>query len=107
MCRLNSDCRQPLVCIAALCHVQCVETRDCPAGQRCVVTSDGNVCQLQSESHCVRNSDCISPLVCARDLACRYPCKLDDDCLPMQVCTKSGVCADLNELDSNGDLPAR
>src|SRR4051812_31179986 len=36
-CVLNSDCDSPLVCVFGECHVQCLTSVDCAAGQACVV----------------------------------------------------------------------
>jgi hypothetical protein len=105
-CVLASDCQSPLVCTAGRCHVQCVESRDCDFGQRCVQMGTSSVCQLQVEAHCTYNSDCASPLVCAVDLQCRNQCQADRDCTKGQVCTPiSKVCAEPSEVDSNNELP--
>ena len=45
-CSLPSDCNNPLICALGACHTACNESRDCPTGQRCLVTSAGSVCQL-------------------------------------------------------------
>ncbi|HLK93507.1 MAG TPA: hypothetical protein VKZ18_26690 [Polyangia bacterium] len=102
-CALNSDCASGLICTFGLCHSACVVNSDCPSSptqQLCVKTStpgnDGgtvNVCQLPFESKCVYNSDCKSPLVCARDEQCRNQCQTTVDCISPQVCTSSNVCA--------------
>ena len=78
---------------------------DCPAPQLCVKSeakgdagsaADAgtiNVCQLPAELKCVYNSNCTSPLICARDQQCRNQCVMDVDCVSPQVCTGSKVCA--------------
>ncbi len=107
-CALNSDCAAGLICTFGLCHGACVPNAangDCPAPQLCVKSSgiaDGggslNVCQLPAELTCVYNSDCKTPLVCARDEQCRNQCQTDVDCVPGQVCTDSKVCALTSQL---------
>ena len=106
-CALNSDCATGLVCTFGLCHTACVPNAangDCPTPQLCVksnaVGDDGgidggsiNICQLPAELTCVYNSDCKTPLVCARDEQCRNQCHANVDCVSPQVCTDSKVCA--------------
>ncbi|HEX3904625.1 MAG TPA: hypothetical protein VH853_17445 [Polyangia bacterium] len=103
-CALNSDCAAGLTCTFGLCHSACVVNGDCPTGQLCVktgVVGDAgtvNVCQLPKELNCVYNSDCKSPLVCARDEQCRNECESSVDCVSPQVCTNSKVCALTSQL---------
>jgi hypothetical protein len=112
-CTLNSDCAGALVCVFGLCHAQCAAVKDCPANQRCVQLGGGDagpttrICQLEQESHCVHNSDCLALLVCAPDQQCRNQCQANRDCIAGQVCRGSspldggpgyGVCVDPNEL---------
>ena len=100
-CNLNSQCDQPLVCTFQKCHAACAADKDCPTGQLCVKTTAagvdggvaGTVCQLPAEIKCVYNSQCMLPLVCARDEQCRNQCQTSVDCVMGQVCTTSGVCA--------------
>jgi hypothetical protein len=99
-CTLNSQCAQPLVCTFAICHSACAVSTDCPTGELCVKSgavgaeAPGiNVCQLPAETKCVYNSECDSPLVCARDEQCRNQCQTNVDCVAPQVCTTSKVCA--------------
>jgi len=104
-CQLNSDCNSPLVCSMGVCHSACVETRDCPAGQSCVKTSTGSVCQLPAEADC-RTVQCLGGLVCAVDYRCRTPCQSAANCNTGQVCV-SGVCADTTDVDTGGNLPQK
>jgi hypothetical protein len=103
-CALNSDCAAGLTCTFGLCHSACVVNGDCPTGQLCVksgaVGDAGsiNVCQLPTELTCVYNSNCKSPLVCARDEQCRNQCQANVDCVSPQVCTDSKVCALTSQL---------
>jgi hypothetical protein len=98
-CTLNSDCNNPLVCIFALCHQACQESRDCPQNEACVKQNGNGVCQLPSEANCVPNgAACEGTLVCGQDDKCRAPCASLSDCLADQQCTK-GVCYDPGELD--------
>ena len=82
-CALNSDCAAGLTCTFGLCHSACVINGDCPTGQLCAEIGARcgdagrslNVCQLPTEVTCVYNSNCTSPLVCARDEQCRNQCQ--------------------------------
>ena len=103
-CSLNSDCNEPLVCTFGKCHAACVETRDCLAGQSCVNTAQGGVCQSATEALCDGSTGCAGGLVCAVDNRCRAACSVDSNCRPGQKCT-AGVCADTGELDPTGQLP--
>jgi hypothetical protein len=103
-CVLDSDCPNQLVCINRFCHEQCAEGRDCAAGESCIDVMAVKICQLLSESHCVFNSECVLPLVCAIDQQCRNQCMLDRDCGGTAVCAKSKVCAPPELLDASGDL---
>jgi hypothetical protein len=107
-CTLNSDCNNPLACSFGRCHVQCVVTTDCPAGQRCLKGAMGNVCQLPEEQKCGLNSQCPAGLACAKDLACRNECLEDRDCgSKTQKCVlPDRVCAEPSELDGTGHLTA-
>src|ERR1041384_4941461 len=102
-CTLNSDCNGGLVCSFGLCHQECEQTTDCPAGQRCVQTDSANVCQLNDESQCHFNTDCSDPLICAIDRQCRNQCQGDKDCLDGQTCADH-VCAEPREVDDDGGL---
>jgi hypothetical protein len=87
-CSLNSDCNSPLVCVFGLCHAACAQSRDCPAGERCVSSSSGtNVCQLPAESTCSKSSPCATGLVCGMGMQCRNSCKSKGDCkVPGDLC---------------------
>jgi len=65
-CDLTSDCEAPLVCRLERCRKECVTSRDCGLGLRCIIAPpDGlGVCQLPEETTCMLDSDCIQPLVC-------------------------------------------
>lgn len=104
VCKFTSECDAPLVCIYGICHTQCEQTRDCPPDQRCIMADSGNICLLAVESHCTHNSDCLEPLVCAKNGTCRNQCMANRDCAGGQICAKSQVCADPSELDATGDL---
>jgi hypothetical protein len=104
VCLVNSECNNPLSCSFGRCHSACTETRDCPTGLRCVVFDKDqgiNICQLpDDENTCKYNTDCKSPLVCARDLKCRAQCRSDRDCTKNQKClSPDNVCADPDEID--------
>jgi hypothetical protein len=79
-CALNSDCSSPLVCGQGYCVGQCVTSRDCAAGQDCIILPTGKVCQALEKKKCIYNSDC-DPLFCAIDQQCRNQCQTDVDCV--------------------------
>jgi hypothetical protein len=107
-CSVNSDCNNPLSCTFGSCHEACAKSTDCPTGQTCVkgpinpaTMMPANVCQLPADKTCAYNSDCMSPLVCARDLHCRNQCQTDVDCISGQMCAAGDkVCADPPDLMS-------
>ncbi len=103
-CTLNSDCNSPLVCTMGRCHQGCRETRDCPAGQSCVMVQGAGVCQLQSEADCT-STECASGLVCAVDQRCHSGCVSETNCSQGQLCV-NGVCADSLQL-VDGVLPPK
>jgi len=101
-CLVNTDCNSPLVCAFRRCHNQCMTTRDCPVGTRCVASDRPfHVCQLAEEKECVYNSSCPKGQVCGVDHQCRDQCQGDSDCLAEQKCI-SGTCADFSELRDGG-----
>lgn len=102
-CVRASDCSGALVCIQGFCVQQCVESKDCPAGQRCIPATGGNSCQPPERSTCTYTSDCTIPLVCGLDQVCRPQCQSDVDCPRGQFCTvASKLCADPT-IDTNYD----
>jgi hypothetical protein len=111
-CSVNSECAKGLVCTFGLCHIQCLVSTDCQAGQLCVKSGSGaaggaavNVCQLPQETPCVYNSQC-TPLICARDEMCRNQCVTSADCISPQICTDSKVCALPTQLaQGTNDVP--
>jgi hypothetical protein len=101
MCVRASDCTGKLVCVQNFCVQQCVQSKDCSSGERCIVATGGNSCQPPEKAACTYNSDCTIPLVCGVDLQCRNQCQTDVDCTTGQVCTSvSKLCAD-PAIDSN------
>jgi hypothetical protein len=103
-CKLNSDCDSSLVCTFGFCHTACKETKDCPAGERCVSSKDGQVCQLTKEATCTYPTGCLGPLKCAVDSECRNQCTTDGECISGQICATGGYCAEHTEVDSSGNL---
>jgi hypothetical protein len=103
-CLVNSDCSSPLVCAFEACHAECVSSRDCEAGARCVAAARPyKVCQLEEERACARTADCAEGLVCGVDGECRDQCLTENDCVESQLCV-SGTCADREELDEDMQL---
>jgi hypothetical protein len=97
-CSLNSDCNDPLVCIFALCHQACNETRDCSPGELCVKLNGNGVCELPQEVSCTGGQSCQQGLTCSNQ-QCRTSCKnASSDCLANQVCN-GGACYDPTEID--------
>jgi hypothetical protein len=95
-CTLNSDCVSPLICSMGTCHQACRETRDCLAGQSCVMVEAAGVCQLQSEADCT-SRECGSGFVCAVDKRCRSGCVSEANCSQGQLCVNS-LCEDPPQL---------
>src|SRR5690606_25843860 len=105
-CRLNSDCEGGLICAYGVCREECRTSEDCEGG-RCVLDARKvHFCQPAQAAACEFNSDCLDPLVCARDATCRNQCASDRDCVAGQVCS-SATCAEPDELDADGKLPER
>jgi hypothetical protein len=85
-----------------------MRSSDCDSNERCVKSVDKSgapkfVCQLPAEAACAFNTDCAVPLVCAVDMQCRNECLVEADCVRAQRCIH-GVCADEEEVTTDGDL---
>lgn len=117
-CEVNSDCSAPLVCVIGACRRQCVDSRDCGAGLRCLVIDPdlGGGCQIDEESQCTLNSDCARSgdglnLVCQTG-TCTTPCREDRDCARGATCSTddAGVLGCFEETTElcvyNTDCPA-
>lgn len=88
-CEINSDCATPLVCVIGHCRRQCVDSRDCGAGLRCLVAPEsavGGGCQLEHERECALTSQCTTGLVCQNG-TCTTRCATDRDCVEGATCT--------------------
>ncbi len=96
-CRINSDCKTPLVCAFERCHVECKESRDCSAGARCVPAGEVSVCQLEEDRRCSSTDDCSGDLVCGADGECRGQCATASECPDSQICVLA-TCADPDEM---------
>ncbi len=102
-CVRNSECADGLACVFRRCHQSCRTSKDCPTDSsgerlRCMVGErPSNVCQLDPERVCERNSDCPENQLCALDNKCRDGCVSTRDCVAEQVC-RSATCADVGEL---------
>lgn len=112
-CSLNSDCTSPLICGFARCRRQCVDSRDCGAGLRCLnVGAMGGACQLPEEAVCSLTSQCSAGQVC-RFGTCTTECGDDRDCPPGAMCQlddESGANACVEPIAElciyNSDCPA-
>ena len=101
-CSINSDCDSPLICAFGRCHSACNESRDCSAGERCVASSAGSVCELPQETTCSATTMCATGLVCASDEQCRTPCVTAAQCAGGQSCITTAAisaCYDPSEID--------
>lgn len=85
-CSLNSDCAEPLICGLERCRRQCVDSRDCGAGLRCLFVGSGGACQLPEEASCTLTSQCGAGLEC-RFGTCTTACVTDRDCPPGASCS--------------------
>jgi len=99
-CELSSECDAPLICRLGRCRNECVGSRDCGLGLRCVRAQDGlGVCLLPDESECERTSDCPEPLICNEE-ECINECAEDRDCPLGARCVEqdgSRACIELAE----------
>lgn len=90
-CEINSDCSAPLICAIGTCRRQCITSRDCGAGLRCL-TSDGaelgGGCQLEHERTCALTSECASADLVCQNGTCTTPCADDRDCPEGAACER-------------------
>lgn len=106
VCSRPSDCSGTLACIQGYCVQPCVESIDCPNGERCIAATEGNSCQPPEKTSCAYNSQCTVPLVCGIDQQCRSQCQTDIDCPSKQRCTTTTkLCWDPS-IDKNAINPA-
>ena len=100
-CEINSDCASPLVCVIGHCRRQCVDSRDCGAGLRCLVAPEsavGGGCQLENERECALASECTTGLICQNG-TCTTRCVTSRDCVSGAMCTPAlGCYEELTEL---------
>jgi hypothetical protein len=91
-CAINSDCDAPLICAFAQCHDACAESRDCPDGERCLLSGTGGTCQLTQDSTCsVGIATCQIGQACGTDMQCRELCATTSDCARGDVCLPTGT----------------
>jgi peptidoglycan-associated lipoprotein len=104
-CKVDKDCKAPLVCADNKC-VQCRDNTQCPSGQQCsggacVAKAEcekddqcpaGQVCQAGSCKACAADSECGPGGRCEQG-ACKRPnkCTKDEDCADDEDC-KDGLC---------------
>src|SRR5215471_14530500 len=89
-CIFASDCSGSLVCVQGYCVAACVQSKDCPSGQRCtkIITDPGadgmlgtqddvtgTTCQPPEQQTCRYTSQCAMPLICGPDFQCRDQCQ--------------------------------
>lgn len=90
-CSLNTDCDEPLICGLNRCRRQCIDSRDCGAGLRCLdIGESGGACQLETEAMCALPTDCEEPLVCSFG-TCTTECVEDRDCIQGATCEMDGT----------------
>jgi hypothetical protein len=78
-CARVADCAEPLTCAFGRCRAECIASRDCALGSRCIVGPSAGVCALDEENHCDATV-CPAPLACVAD-QCRTACTVDGDCV--------------------------
>lgn len=78
-CARAADCAEPLTCAFGRCRAECLASRDCALGSRCIVGPTAGVCALDEENHCDATV-CPAPLSCVVD-QCRTGCAGDADCV--------------------------
>lgn len=58
-CVLNSDCREPLLCIEGTCHQECLSSRDCAPGMHCDAPAEGGAPScVPLNDRCATDADC-------------------------------------------------
>jgi len=87
-----AGCRTGLRCSFGRCRDECETSRDCDAGRRCLVSSEGNTCSLEAEDTCRSATDCGGDLECASG-ECRTSCEDGMECGTGGTCS-SGTCAE-------------
>ncbi len=105
-CSINSDCASQLVCAFGRCHAQCVASKDCALGERCVVSNGPGVCQLAQETSCVGGSLCPSGEVCGADQQCRVQCTTSGGCVEGDYCLTSGASGACYSASTSADESA-
>jgi hypothetical protein len=107
-CSINSDCNNPLVCAFGRCHSACLQARDCPAGDECVVSGTTGVCLSPAESTCSGGSACADTLVCVAG-KCLGSCSSSGTggaCLAGQTCEPQSAsvsaCVDTGSTGDGG-----
>lgn len=92
-CELTSECEAPLICRLGRCRKECLASRDCALGLRCVLAPDGvGVCQLPEETDCELSSECPESLFCASG-QCVNECADARDCPGGDYCDEMSRCA--------------
>ncbi|MDQ3035005.1 MAG: hypothetical protein M3Y87_21540 [Myxococcota bacterium] len=93
-CEINSDCAAPLICAIGACRRQCITSRDCGAGLRCLMgesTELGGGCQLEHERTCSLTSECASADLVCQNGTCTTPCVADRDCPAGARCRRDAM----------------
>ncbi len=93
-CEVNSDCAAPLVCVIGYCRRQCVDSRDCGAGLRCLIeasSASGGGCQLDHERACLLTSECVSAGLVCQNETCTTRCATARDCVSGATCMSDGA----------------
>ena len=63
-CTLNSDCIAPRICMSGVCMIECIESRDCNVGERCIESrctpeNEDQASDMDLSPECRLNSDCL------------------------------------------------
>lgn len=94
-CADNGDCADLLdtpVCMFGVCSSQCAGDRECPEGQRCLLTESDAACVTPETASCQDEGQCPAGSLCL-DGVCRTHCADDEDiCLANQQCSRLDVC---------------
>lgn len=111
-CSYNSECKSPLVCRFGICAAECLEDRDCPDDERCVLPPSGEVTNAKE---CVAASQpgggpphCADGLKSGdeADVDCGgscQPCPAGEDCIEDGDCASDHCLNDVCQVPTCGD----
>lgn len=109
-CERASECPAPLVCAVGHCRAECVTSRDCPIGARCLADPNTRVgaCSLVDVDGCGGGGACSAGFVCL-DAQCVNACGAivrcpdgvcrDDACIPVRDPVDASIDVGVSDAD--------